>query len=210
MRTPAIACLALLVTACTSGSGELGREARQTASFDAIDVSGPFQVNVQLGPAASVEIMGDDNVVPKVVTTVQGTTLHVDLPGRVVTKLPLQAVITLPALVDLEASGAATVTVAGVTGEQLDVEASGASRIALGGEIQALELDVSGASTIDAQALTATQAQVEASGASTANVRVTGSLVAEASGASTIRYHGQPGQLAKDESGASTIEAAGG
>jgi hypothetical protein len=41
-------------------------------------------------------------------------------------------------------------------------------------------------------------------------VRVTGSLVAEASGASTIRYHGQPGQLAKDESGASTIEAAGG
>jgi hypothetical protein len=197
-----------LVPGCTSGSGTPGREARETPEFDAIDVSGPLEVTVQVGPERSVEIHGDDNLVPKVRSEVVGTTLHIDLPGRVVTKLPLRALITTPTLVDLEASGAATVTTTGVTGERLEVEASGASRIALTGQIQGLDVDLSGASTLDAASLTATAAKIEASGASKAEVRATDSLHAEASGASSIRYHGAPAQVAKDTSGASRIEPA--
>ncbi len=208
MRTPILVTV-LALAGCTSGSGTLGQETRDVASFDAIDVGGPFRVTVQVGPPAKVEILGDDNVVPKVEATVRDSTLRLSLPGRVVTKLPLEAVITLPALVDLEASGAATVTVGGLAGERLEVDASGASQVSLAGTVDALDLEVSGASTLDGQALTAAKASVDASGASTVNVHATTSLHAEASGASTIRYHGTPAELAQDANGASTIEAAG-
>ena len=201
--------LGAALSACSSGSGDPGQEVREATGFDGIDVGGPFQVSIQVGGPHHVEIRGDDNLVPKVRSETVGSTLHLELPGRVVTKLPLEAIITLPALVDLDASGAASVTAAEVGGERLEVEASGASRVILtGARVEALDADVSGSSTLDAAGLTVGRAQVEASGASMVTVRVTDALHAEASGASTIRYHGSPAQVQRDESGASTVEPA--
>lgn len=209
MRTPLLALVTLLATsACTAGSGTPGQETRQVTGFDAIDISGPFRVSVQVGPPATLELRGDDNVVPKVEAEVRDSTLHLSLPGRIVTKLPLEAIVTLPALVDLDASGAATVTADGLGGEHLEVGAAGATRVSLTGHVDAIDIGVAGASTVEAQALTAARARVDASGASTVEVVATDSLHADASGASTIRYHGSPAELRRDASGASTIEPA--
>lgn len=217
MRTPTLAFLALLgASACTTGSGTLGQETREVAGFDAIDLEGPFRATIEVGSpggaegpsATTLELRGDDDVVPKVRAEVQGSTLHLSLPGRVVTKLPLEAIVRVPSLVELDASGAATVVVSGLEGERLEVDASGASRVSLAGRVDALDLEVSGASAVEAQGLSVTQASVDASGASTVDVLARQVLHAEASGASTIRYHGRPAQLAEDASGASTIEPA--
>lgn len=209
MRTPILAWVTLLAaSACTAGSGTPGQEPRQVSGFDAIDVSGPFRVSVEVGPPAALELRGDDNVVPKVEAEVRDSTLHLSLPGRIVTKLPLEAIIRVPALVDLEASGAATVTAAGLTGEHLEVGAAGATRVSVTGQVDAVDIGVAGASTVEAQALTAARARVDASGASTVEVVATAALEADASGASTIRYHGNPAELRRDATGASTIEPA--
>lgn len=210
MRTPILAWVTLLAAAaCTAGSGTPGQEPRQVGGFDAIDVSGPFRVSVEVGPPAALELRGDDNVVPKVEAEVRDSTLHLSLPGRIVTKLPLEAIIHVPSLVNLDASGAATVTAAGLTGEHLEVGAAGATRISVTGQVDAVDIGVAGASTVEAQALTTARARIDASGASTVEVVATQSLEAEASGASTIRYHGNPADLRRDATGASTIEPAG-
>jgi hypothetical protein len=211
MRTPVLVlatALTLAPAACTIGSGTPSLDTRDVTGFDAIDVGGAFQVSVAVGPPADLELRGDDNVLPEVRAEVRGSTLHLSLPGRVVTKLPLEAIITVPSLVSLDASGAATVTVNGFAddGKHLEVDASGASRVLLYGILDRLDAEVSGASTLDAQGLWATQAHVDASGASKVDVLVSSSLHAEASGASTIRHHGTPTQLDREVSGSSTIE----
>lgn len=210
MRTPILALVTLLAaSACVAGSGTPGQETRPVAGFDAIDISGPFRVSVTVGPPATLELRGDDNVVPKIEAEVRDSTLHLSLPGRIVTKLPLEAIITLPALVDLDASGAATVTADGLAGEHLEVGAAGATRVALTGRVDAIDIGAAGASSVEAQGLPVTRARVDASGASTVEVAASESLDADASGASTIRYHGSPADLRRDASGASTIEPAG-
>ncbi|MCA9709927.1 MAG: DUF2807 domain-containing protein [Myxococcales bacterium] len=211
-RTVTISLLGLALcpwlAACTRGSGVHATETRSTPGFTAIDVGNAIALEVEVGPATRVEVEGDDNVVPKVRTEVEGDTLRLALPGSVVTSLPLTVHVTTPALHELDASGASTVDVRGLTGERLDVELDGASTARLQGELGALDADVSGASTLRAAELAARAVDVEAGGASTAEVHATESLDADASGASTVRYHGQPATLHRNASGASKVEPA--
>ncbi|MEX1366366.1 MAG: head GIN domain-containing protein [Nannocystaceae bacterium] len=204
----AASCLALALSssACTRGSGDPGSAVRDPGDFDAIDVSGPFQVQIEVGPAASIVVSGDDNVVPKVRTEVVGSTLHIDLPGRVVTKLPLSVAISVPALSDIDVGGASTVTVAGLETQDFEVDVSGASQLTLTGRSTELEAEISGASRLSATGLQVSKAKLEASGASKAEISVDDSVDAEASGASTVRIHGSPDEIARDVSGASTVE----
>lgn len=177
-------------------------------SFHGIDVSGAFRMTVLVGPAARVEVSGDDNIVPLVRSEVRDSILHFELPGRITTKLPITIDLTMPQLDELDVGGASTVEVTGISGSALEVDAGGASTVSLAGEVQSLDAEVGGASTLRAEGLAAAQVDVDAGGASTAEVRAVKSLTAEASGASTIRYHGAPAKVSQDASGASTIEAA--
>ena len=131
---------------------------------------------------------------------------------------------TAPALQGLAASGAATTTIVGIEANRFQLDLSGASschltgnadlfemtlngasRATIVGEAKQLKAGCSGASQLDAKSLTVEKATVELSGASTGHVNVTKELSAEASGASTLRYAGQPAELDKRVSGASTI-----
>jgi hypothetical protein len=67
-------------------------------------------------------------------------------------------------------------------------------------------VDVSGASTLNTFDLTSQTVEVEASGASTARVNALKSLRATASGASSVRYRGNPATLSNDASGASSVK----
>ena len=85
------------------------------------------------------------------------------------------------------------------------MDSSGASKIKIAGETAKLTVDVSGGTQIDAEELNAGDADVEASGASHVNVKVSGSLRTEASGASKIVYIGEPSNVERKTSGASSV-----
>lgn len=210
MRTHVLSLLAAsTLVACTSGSGVQSKEERTPGAFESLEIQGPFQVDVQVGAATTIAITGDDNVVPKVRSELQGSTLHIDLPGRVVTKLPLKVSIATPTLVDLDVGGACTVDVAGISGARFDVDVSGASEVTLRGETTDLDAEISGASRLHATELTASKVEVDASGASKAEVTANSSVDAEASGSSKVRVLGDPAEVSQDVSGASTIEVGG-
>lgn len=93
------------------------------------------------------------------------------------------------AKVEIEATGAAKIT-APLDCQECEAEAAGASKIVLTGRCSKLEAEVSGASQIDAAKCESVVCKVEVSGASKAAVWCTGSLEAEASGASKVEYRG--------------------
>ena len=128
----------------------------------------------------------------------------------------------------VKASGAADVTFADITLQDFIVELSGASNSRFqqmsadkasfnlsgaanvdakaAGQLKRLKVDASGASNFRAKLLKVSEADVDASGASNIDLNVTEFLKAGASGASSIRYLGQP-KLQNNVSGASHVSS---
>lgn len=188
-----------------SGSGNVATERRDIGGFNAVEVSGVFQVEIVAGKDFSIEVQADDNVIPMIETNVGSNTLRIELNQKVSTKSELIVRITAPNIECVDASGASKVNASGIKSDSFNVETSGASKIVLSGETAKLDIEASGASSVDAEQLRAVRANVDASGASKVTVNVTNELLAEASGASKILYTGEPATVDKDQSGGSSI-----
>ncbi len=229
--------LGALLAACTvpipminslRGSGNTVTETYDFSDFDKVVISHAFEADITAADSYRVEVTVDDNLVEHLRVEQEGDTVTIGFaPNLVVTNTTQEVRITLPRLVDLEASGASRVDVSGFktsddvrvnvsgastargdmeTGD-LNADVSGASTLALEGSGKNLRVNASGASTADLDNFAVNDASVEASGASRANVNVSGTLDANASGASSIRYSGDPKLGNIDESGASSVKS---
>lgn len=187
------------------GSGNVVSEKRNIAGFKAIEVGGIFEVEVVAQKDFSVEVEADDNLMQFVKTEVRNGTLEISTDKKVSTK-NLRVRISAPDIDNLDVSGVAKVSVANLKNDSLKVETSGASKVKVDGETRNLDADLSGASRIDAESLRAENVNVDGSGASNANVNVSGDLKADLSGASKVTYVGNPRNLEKSTSGASSVK----
>ncbi len=189
------------------GSGKVASEIRNVSGFKAVDVGGVFQVEITAGKDFEVEVQADDNLLQHIRTEVRGGTLHIHTDGRLSTSNPLRIRISAPAIDDLDISGVANVTLTGVKTEELNVDASGASKITVSGETAKLNIDVSGATKVLADELKVVNATVEGSGASYVSVNVSGELRSDLSGASKVEYAGSPTSVNTKKSGGSRVTA---
>ncbi|MBZ0232021.1 MAG: DUF2807 domain-containing protein [Deltaproteobacteria bacterium] len=200
-----------LVACNIAGAGIKGNGKAQTAQravpgFRALSVSGAIDVRVVVGGRQSVELRGDENVLPIIRTRVTNDTLVVDSTESYSSKVPLELRITVPALEALSASGACRGSIQGITGESFTLDASGATSFELAGATDRLRLDVSGSGTVGARRLVAASATVGVSGAGEIELTATSHLAASVSGAGSIDYWGNPGRVERSVSGAGSIE----
>jgi hypothetical protein len=227
---------ALMAVACDDDddaiqpSGNTVSESFDFADFDAVSLSRAFEADVERAAEFSVQVTIDDNLRDRLVVEVRGDTLHVGLePGTSVRGgATLEARVALPKLRALDLSGASRVRLSGFDdADDVDIDASGASRVsgelttgavrlrlsgassaAIVGSAETAMFEASGASNFDLADFIVGTASVELSGASRAEVHVTEEITqVEASGASRLVYRGDPRVGAIDSSGASTIEA---
>ena len=94
--------------------------------------------------------------------------------------------------IDARMTGAGELHVPQLNAEKLEIHANGAAEIHLGGEVITQELHFNGASEYHAAELASKQVTLKFAGASEATLNVTDSLKAIMSGASTVRYLGDP------------------
>lgn len=209
------------------GSGDVTASTPAVEPFAALEVESAFQVALAPGDYR-VTVRADDNVIDRVRAEVTRGTLELGLDGSF-SNVTLAADVTMPAdqLVEVRVRGAsqveaeetfsaeefvinaegASTVVLPIAADALEVSAQGASTISLQGSAATLQAEAQGASTLALYGLTAADAVVGAEGASTVEVTVTDTLDAEASGASTIRYDGDPAEVIGDSSGASAIDS---
>ena len=194
-----------------TGSGNLITLEPANQDFSRVEFSHAFQAEVTQGESYSVVITIDDNLEQYLEVSQDGDTLKVGMePGLMLSlrNTTMQARITMPELTGVNGSGATRITIGGFeSGQDLAIDVSGAST--LRGQIDAgdLRADVSGASQANLSDFRLQNVDVEASGASRAEVNASGRLDAEASGASTVLYSGDPTLGRTNTSGASTIRA---
>lgn len=210
MRTLIAASLGLLLTSCGGGdlrgSGQVITEVIAVGDFTAIGVSDSFQVDVEVGGNAFVEVRVDDNLIDELDISVDGGVLNVGLRDDVsVRDATLEAVVRVPELTEATASGGSSVAVAGTFGPQqgysasggsdmrvagtagaLNVTASGGSTIALEGSAQRLTLSAGGGSTVDVEVGDIAAAVVDISGGSDVDLQTAAVVAGTLSGGSDL------------------------
>lgn len=188
------------------GSGKRVVEARDVGKFSRIDASGATKVFYKRGEGHEVRFEIDDNLAEFVRLKVKGDTLEISVDRPYSSEEGLIVHLSAPTLEGIDLSGASTIDLQTIEADRLEVELSGASEAqASGGKIGTFVADISGASHLDFGDVKTTDAEIDASGASEALVQVSGTLIADASGASSIRYEGKPEKIEADSSGASRI-----
>ena len=193
-----------------AGSGKLQKQKRDVGSFNSISTEGAFDLEIVCQKPQSLEIEGDDNVLPLVSTEVSNNVLHIkSLRGYSVSK-PVKLSISVPDLEGISASGAGKIEVSGIRNEKFVIDASGAPAIKAAGETKVLNVDTSGAGKIDTHKLRAARVVVESKGVSKVEVYAAEQLDVTVSGPSNVIYEGDavvnktvngPGSVEKKESG---------
>lgn len=207
-------------------------EKRDIAPFTAIQVSSAITVYLSQGNEDAIAVSCSDMTkISKIITEVKNGVLKISLDNDFwnswrMGDLKVKAYISVKTLNSLKASGASSIKInETISGTNLNVEASGASNIKgnlifntinanvsgassinITGKTNEAVFDASGASSIKGFDFITTNCKIEASGASNVNLTVNGSLVAEASGASSIKYAGNPTSTNVDATGASSIK----
>ncbi|MBT3275236.1 MAG: hypothetical protein HN368_18930 [Spirochaetales bacterium] len=134
------------------GSGNLVETQLIYTNFDGLDIDAPFEVTLIQDNEYSVTIMTDDNVIDHVMTSMEGSTLSIDLASYYgFTGVSLKAVITMPTLRVIDLSSASTLTVIGSSSltavSALRISLSDASHLLLPSVVaDNLTLDLDGAS----------------------------------------------------------------
>jgi hypothetical protein len=214
------------------GSGNVVSQEMALADFTAVEGANAFEVEITQSDIFAVTIRVDDNILDLLDVSKEGDTLKIGLEGGVSLRgdVTLEASITMPNLEGLELSGASSASVSGFRSSdrldidlsgastldgdlevaQTDINASGASRVVLEGSATEATIEGSGASSLDLADFTVNTAEVRLSGASDATVRARKRIdPVDVSGASKLRYLGDPSLGDVTTSGASTVDKIG-
>ena len=208
------------------GEGPVVSETRVVGPIESVEVSGTINLILTQGSQPELRVEGQRNVLNVLRTQVVGKQLAIDFDRvRLRKHEPVKVYLTTPTLTALGASATSQATSSSAwTGNQLRIETSGASHVALTcqemgsvfttisgagqvtlhGTATEQTINLSGAGQLQASDLATQDADVTVSGAGAASIRVARRLNARISGGSKVRYKGQP-QINSQVSGAGQL-----
>lgn len=189
--------LALPVAACKHHSGVKGNGNRQVqqrnvGQFTSISTEGAFTVQVVAQQDVSLEIEGDENILPLIMTDVSGSELRLRSSEGYSTSEPIVIKISVPNLESISIAGAGKFDIKGLKNDKFSINANGAPVIKVSGATKELNIDTNGAAKIDTHSLTASRGVVDSKGVSSVEVDVKDQLDVTVSGPSTVTYDGNP------------------
>ncbi|WP_242920482.1 PspC domain-containing protein [Pontibacter liquoris] len=199
------------------------------SNFNHISVAGPYHVQLTQGNNYSVQVRAGQKELKRVEMEQNGDELVINYQDRTINLLsdtePILIQITAPDITKIDLSGAIKADVNGITSSNLEVSLTGATKAAFNVRTRTLKADIAGASaskfmgttdsfdvnaagacSIEADQLRARQVDIDADGMTVAKVYASATLRAEASGASQIKYKGNPTDTRINANGASKVE----
>lgn len=193
-----IVVLALLVSSCShdtiDGSGNLTSEIRNVANFTKVSSEGVFELNITQGASQSVEIIGDDNIMSKVITKVVNNELRLYLDeDNNYRDISLQANITVPVITGLKNSGVGNVLILNVENDtDFNVLNSGSGNISIEGSAKSLSIKNEGTGTFDGFSFYVNDCNVSIEGSGDCRVNCTNNLNVKIEGSGNVYYLGTP------------------
>src|SRR6266550_1504504 len=156
-----------------TGSGKRAMQKRDVASFTSISTQGAFDIQVVCQKPVSLEIEGDDNILPLITTEVNNSVLYIKGIQNYSVREPINVRISVPNLDGITMSGAGKTDISGIKNDKF-------------------EIDTSGAAKIDTSRLQASRAVVDSKGVSKVDLSAADQLDVTISGPSRVTYKGDP------------------
>lgn len=209
--------MAFLVVACSGvrGNGDVIEESHDVSGFDEVRLTGFGTVIITQGESESLTISAESNIMPLLVSEVEGDTLVIGQKSNTSINPTRDIVFTL-SVTDLSRievsgagkieidsletdslainfSGAGDVVIGDLTADSLDIEFSGAGQITIeNGTVTEQSISMSGVGNYEARDFQSETAEISISGAGNATIAVSGELNGSISGAGNISYIGSP------------------
>ena len=180
-------------------------ESRDAFGFREIKAGNAVNLIISVQKDFAVAVEGDENLLKDVKTEVKGETLIITTSGKILPTNKIRLKISMPELLNLELWGASEATVTNAKTDSLKIQATGTSKIKIDGETKNLDATANGASAINAENLKTENAATKVAGTSEITVSATNELTAEAFGASTVYYTGEPKNIKKNIVGTSEV-----
>jgi hypothetical protein len=190
--------LAASLIAAPAFAGEENSQRYEVQDFSAIEISGAYELEVDVGDDYSVVLTGSEEDLARTEVDVRHGALtlgsrkrahrdkrHGDHDG-------VTARVTMPALDRLSVSGVVDADIRGVDAGVFKVNLSGVGEVTVAGRCRRLDARVSGVGELDARKLECADADVALSGMGEASVYARNSAKTEVSGMGEINVYGSP------------------
>ncbi len=210
---------------CVKGSGHRVSENRKVSDFTRIDISGGYKVILKQDSSLSVTVGADDNLIKYIRVELDGNKLRVSSRKNLCASGPITLNIGVKRLegiktsgaVDLESdgrlvtqdlslrlNGASKVTM-DLNAANVITEGSGSTEINLKGQASSHRIDLSGSGKIHALDFVVDSYDIQTTGASECQINVLHNLNVNTTGASDIKYRGNPSNVNSHKTGASSL-----
>ena len=187
------------------GSGIAKTETRSLGSFNALDVEYAGAIAVRSQEQQSLEISGDDNIIPFITTEVKNGTLYVRATKGYSPEQKLQIRVSTPNVKRFVFDGVGDANLSNIKNDRLEIVLTGVGSFSASGETKEADITVSGVGSLDAKNLRAVNAKVNSSAVGNADLYVTGQLDVKASGVGEFNYYGNPKIVNKQAEGIGKI-----
>lgn len=237
MKT-AIFGMALCLMACANaqwgkkvkGNGNMTTVERSTGNYDAIAVSGFFDVDLVSGNEGTIVVKAEENLQEYIIAEVKKGTLIVKIENGVTLrpsswKEGIHITVPVESIDELSMSGSGDITgkttlkapefttnISGsgdlnltIEAEVLNASMSGSGDMRLSGTAGHFEVAISGSGDVDAFDLLAKAVDARISGSADVRVSASESLKARVSGSGDIHYRGNPAKIDSKVSGSGDI-----
>lgn len=211
---------------CVHGSGHQASKTRNVAAFTKLDVSGGFNLVLKQDSSTKLTITADDNLLKYVKTNVENGVLHISTKKNMCSSGSMTVHVGIRELEEIKGSGALEVTAEGkivtkdvafrtsgaskitldLDAANVTTETSGAGELYLTGQASSHHIEISGVGKVHAFDFVVGNYYISTSGAGECQINVLHSLEIHSSGASEVKYKGNPTNVTNDKSGASSVE----
>ena len=205
---------------------------KDIGTYDAIHISGPFEVTLTNGQEGSISFEGDEKELEKVTYKIKNKELHVglkktrfwgswnSLKGKIYVEIPVENLNELsisgsgsvkgriPESNELKLfiSGSGDLHINSST-DSLVCSISGSGDIYVTGVARALKASISGSGSVIAEEFEAKKVEVRIAGSGDAKVYATQSLEVSIAGSGDVSYRGNPNKISQDIVGSGKVRA---
>ncbi|MBL8310696.1 MAG: DUF2807 domain-containing protein [Burkholderiales bacterium] len=187
------------------GSGVSASETRAVTAFTAVEATGSGKLKLVVGPAESLRVTADDNLLPLISSEVRNGVLVLSTKGSYVPKTPIVFEVNARSIERIENSGAVTIDAGGFSGGKLTLDTSGVGTAKLAGRVDTLKIELSGVGSVDSENLVADRVDAELSGVGSGTVRADKSLKASVSGVGSLTWTGTATDVKTSVSGVGKV-----
>ncbi|HEY2580262.1 MAG TPA: head GIN domain-containing protein [Mucilaginibacter sp.] len=211
---------------CVHGSGKEASETRNVGHFSRIEISGGYRIVLKQDSSFSLKITADDNLLKYIKTDIDGSGLRIHSNRNMCNSGQITVNIGVANLDEIKASGGVEVEsdgkintkdiafkLSGATKITMDLNAanvttrgSGSTELNLKGQATSHDIELSGAGTVKALDFVVSKCNIETSGVGHCEVNVLNTLNVHSTGASEVKYRGNPSNITNNKLGASSLE----